>query len=486
MKTTFIILSLLMLGIGASAQTGGKALSDVNPQFNTSTEASRTSTAYGDVAGFIDNGVYTYRGIPYAYADRFEEPRAPKAWSGVRSSRWWGKASQQPPYDGVTSDEISFFFHSNMGDLDDHCQFLNVWTPGINPKGKEGKQRPVMVWLHGGGFQAGSSQELPVYNGRNLAAKGDVVVVSVNHRLNCIGFLDLSAFGEKYAHTGNLGMLDIVAALKWVKENIAYFGGDPNNVTIFGQSGGGGKVSTLACMPVAKGLFNKAMVMSGSFSLANKQENARKVGLLTAEYLGLDAKSIDKIKTIPYSDLWKAAYKAQKEVNASQSGFGRVAWGPVAGESNLPEVPFRNGSELQSADIPFIIGSTLNEFSGAQEDKMVRAAAISQATVNFNHKKAPVWLYRFNYQVPSLDGQFHADHSNDIGFFFNNVANCPFITGATPAGINLGETMSSYLLNFVRTGNPNGKGLPEWKTFSPDTEATMIFNVPKCEMKNKD
>lgn len=471
MHKSVILMMALMLGPCVQAQT----LPDINPDFVTSTEATRAHTVYGDVSGFIDRGIYTYRGLPYAEADRFEMPREPRAWTGIRSSRWWGKASQQPPYDGVTSDEISFFFHSNMGDLSDHCQFLNVWTPGIATKGDRGG-RPVVVWLHGGGFQAGSSQELPVYYGRNLAAKGDVVVVSVNHRLNCIGYLDLSAFGEKYVHTANLGMLDIVAALRWVKANIASFGGDPANVTIFGQSGGGGKVSTLACMPSAKGLFHKAMVMSGSFTLCSKQEVARKIGVRTAELLGLNQQTIDSIKTIPYDRLWRAAYKALGEIGRQDPSLGRVAWGPVAGESHLPEMPFNNGSELQSADIPFIIGSTLNEFSGADTDKVVREGAIRQATIKYNDHGAPVWVYRFCYQVPSLDGMFHADHSNDIGFFFNNVADNPHITGGTPAAVALGERMSSYLINFARTGNPNGKGLQPWKPFDPKSQETMIFD----------
>lgn len=484
MKRPFLLIAVLMLGIGAYAQ-GAQTLSDVNPRYNTSTEDTRAKTAYGDVAGLIDRGIYTYRGIPYAQAERFEEPREPESWTGVRSSRWWGKSSQQPPYDGVTSDEISFFFHSNMGDLDDHCQYLNIWTPAIAREGKSVERRPVLVWLHGGGFQAGSSRELPVYDGRNLAAKGNVVVVSLNHRLNCIGFLDLSAFGEKYANTGNLGMLDIVAALRWVRQNIANFGGDPDQVTIFGQSGGGGKVSTLACMPAARGLFRRAMVMSGSFSLSNEQGVARRVGQRTAELLGLTPETIDSIKTLPYATLWKAAYKALAEIGRADGGLGRVAWGPVYGGASLPQQPFSGGSQKQSADVPFLIGSTLNEFSGGKEDRMVRSGVIRQATVKHDDGKAPVWVYRFDYQVPALDGMFHAGHSNDIGFFFNNVADCPHITASTPAGVALGEQMSSYLINFARTGNPNGKGLPRWDTFSPTTEATMVFDVPRIRMESK-
>jgi para-nitrobenzyl esterase len=223
-------------------------------QLQTGENIAVTSTDAGKVRGYIHDNIYTYKGIPYAQAKRFELPSKPTSWQNVRSSMTYGPVA--PLLDPTTSvqDESEFVYHHDWGYTSEDCMRLNVWTPGIN----DGKKRPVMFWIHGGGFTAGSSQELPSYDGENLAKK-DVVVVSLNHRLNILGFLDLSAYGEKYKHSANLSILDIKAALEWVKTNIANFGGDPNNVTIFGQSGGGAKVNTLMAMPSAKGLFQKAI-----------------------------------------------------------------------------------------------------------------------------------------------------------------------------------------------------------------------------------
>ena len=229
-------------------------------EINASSSTAVVRTAKGQVAGYIQGGVYIYKGIPYAKAERFRAPEETDEWDGIRSCRQYGPVCPQPARQGWANDEIAFAFNWNDGWSSEDCLRLNVWTPNIADSGK----RPVMVWLHGGGYTAGSGQELPSYDGSSLAASEDVVVVTVNHRLNVLGFLDLSAFGEKYASSGNAGMLDIVAALKWVRNNIAAFGGDPSNVTIFGQSGGGGKVTTLLAMPSAKGLFHKAIVQSGS------------------------------------------------------------------------------------------------------------------------------------------------------------------------------------------------------------------------------
>jgi para-nitrobenzyl esterase len=311
-----------------------------------------------------------------------------------------------------------------------------------------------------------------------------------------LGFLDLSACGDKYKESANVGMTDIVAALRWVKENIAYFGGDPDCVTIFGQSGGGGKVSTLLCMPSAQGLFHRAMVMSGSFLGSTPQKEAREVGELTAWYLGLTSATIDSIQRVPYEKLLDAANKAFGEVSRrnrdKQTGHGiRLGWGPVNDGDIMPGI-FENGSEKKSNDVPLLIGSTLNEFSTPKVDEMVRPAVIQQATIRCQDGGAPVYVYLSAYQSPTMDGSFHACHNSDIPFFFNNVVKSAQMTGATKEGIALGEQMSSALLNFARTGNPNGpkgkmniKGLPQWPAFTPDTEATMRFDAPKSTVTTK-
>jgi len=453
--------------------------------FDSSTEATKAQTKYGDVAGFIERGVYTYKGIPYGKADRFMPAGEPDSWLGIRSSRHWGPVCPQSKNNGWRADENAFFYQWNDGYQSEDCLRLNIWTKGLN----DGKRRPVLFWLHGGGYTSGNGQEHPGYDGRNLADKGDVVVVTINHRLNVLGYLDLSAFGPKYKGSANVGMTDIVAALRWVKDNIAYFGGDPDCVTIFGQSGGGGKVSTLLCMPSAKGLFHRAMVMSGSFLGSTPQKEAREVGEMTAWYLGLTSATIDSIQRVPYERLVEATNKASREVSTrhrgENSGRGiRLGWGPVNDGDIMPGI-FENGSELISNDIPLLIGSTLNEFSTPREDAMVRPAVIEQATIRCKDGGAPVYVYLSAYQTPTLDGKNHACHNSDIPFFFNNVVKSAQMTGATKEGIELGEKMSSALINFARTGNPNAKGLPRWPAFTPETQATMRFDAPKCTIMTK-
>ncbi len=452
--------------------------------FDSSTKATTAQTQYGKVAGYIERGVFTYKGIPYAQAERFLPAKAPKAWSGIRSCRHWGPVCPQAKNNGWRNDQTAFFYQWNDGFQSEDCLRLNIWTKGLN----DGKKRPVLFWLHGGGYTSGNGQEHPGYDGRNLADKGDVVVVTINHRLNVLGFLDLSAFGAKYKESANVGMTDIVAALRWVRDNISNFGGDPNCVTIFGQSGGGGKVSTLLCMPSAQGLFHRAMIMSGSFLGSTPQKEAREVGQLTAWYLGLTSETIDSIQHVPYDRLLEASNKAFREVSRmhqeKKMGHGiRLGWGPVNDGYIMPGI-FENGSERISKDIPLLIGSTLNEFSTPNKDQMVRSAVIQQATIRSNDA-APVYVYLSGYQVPTLDGNNHACHNSDIPFFFNNVLKSASMTGATKEGMALGDKMSSALINFARTGNPNAKGLPTWKPFSPEDHATMYFDAPKCKMTYK-
>jgi para-nitrobenzyl esterase len=285
--------------LGAAAVLGGAATSAVLPQAAAAAPApapekphstaraaggpsvvakaglAEVDTQAGRVGGYVHKGIYTFKGIPYGAttegASRFVPPSKPASWTGVRSSRQFGHVAPQAARTGWANDEESFMFSWDDGIQGEDCLRVNVWTPGIDDHGK----RPVMVWLHGGGYAAGSGQELRSYDGENLARRGDVVVVTLNHRLNVLGYLDLSGYGDKYAGSANAGMLDIVAALEWVRDNIAAFGGDPGRVTIFGQSGGGGKVSVLMGMPAAKGLFHRAIVESGSTLRVRTQESSR-------------------------------------------------------------------------------------------------------------------------------------------------------------------------------------------------------------------
>jgi len=500
-------------------------------QLQTGENVAVTNSNAGKVRGYINNGVYTYKGIPYAVAKRFEAPQKPAPWQGVRSSMTYGPVAPLMTPTTSVQDEGEFVFHHDWGYTNEDCMRLNVWTPGIN----DGKKRPVLFWIHGGGFAAGSSQELPSYDGESLAKKGDVVVVSINHRLNILGFLDLSAYSEKYKHSANVSMLDIKAALEWVRDNIANFGGDAGNVTIFGQSGGGAKVNTLMAMPSAKGLFHKALNESGSFrtTMLNK-ETTQAITAELLQSLNLSPSQADSLQTIPYADLVKYGNKAlaaaEKKLRAAGKtlpAFG-LGWGPSVDGEDLPYDLFSKEAFELSKDVPLMIGTTKNEFTpfmnGAytnasaekinelikaqRKDKAdayiaavkkaypadtkpsdlididltFRPGAVYQAEQKAALKAAPVFVYLFTWQSPVMDGKYKAVHCMDIPFFFNNIQRCAEMTGGQKDAYALADKMSSSLINFARTGNPNAKGLPNWPAYDAAKSPTMHLNNV-CEVK---
>ncbi len=494
-----------------------------------SSDKAIVQTESGRVGGYIENGMYIYKGIPYAKAERFMPPVAPDKWEGIRSSRSYGPTCPQGKRMGWYSDEHAFAFNWDDGYPDENCLRVNIWTPGIN----DGKKRPVMVWLHGGGYAAGSGQELPSYDGANLAKKGDVVVVTLNHRLNVLGFLDLSAFGEKYAKSGNAGLLDLVAALQWVNKNIASFGGDASNVTIFGQSGGGGKVSTLLATPSAEGLFHKAIVQSGSMLRTMESKYSRRIGAAMVEELGLKPSEIDEIQKLPYETLLAAGEKAIAKVRAEADKEGVSSfifgWAPTVEGDVLPTQPFDPQAPAQSKNIPLMIGTTLHEFTTSTYvpafrsvtkekaveflqkkygnrteeflkafekaypdyqpidlidiDLIFRPSAVEQAKLKAAQQGAPVYMYMFAWESPVLDGMFRSTHCMEIPFVFNNVVRHASMTGGGAEAQALGEKMSNVWLNFARTGNPNAEGLPTWEPYTIEKGATMYFNNTS-EIKN--
>ena len=483
-------------------------------------------TANGKVAGYIQDGVTIFKGIPYAKANRFEAPIQADSWEGIRSCRQYGPVSPQGARSGWANDEIAFAFNWNDGVQGEDCLRLNVWTPAL-----DSRKRPVMVWLHGGGYSAGSGQELPSYDGTSLAFAEDVVVVSINHRLNVLGFLDLSAYGEKYAKSANAGLLDIVASLKWVRDNIAAFGGDPSNVTIFGQSGGGGKVTTLLATPCAKGLFHKAIVQSGSMLRTMESKYSRKIGIATVRNLGLDASSIDKISEVPYGELLAAGEKAIAQVKAEADRDGVASfifgWAPTVDGAVLPSQPFDPQAPAMSADIPMIIGTTRHEFSmttyvpalrnaGREEvigilkgrygegterflelfakaypgskpadmldaDFVFRPSAIEQALRKSLQGAAPVYMYMFNWESPVLDGILRSTHCMEIPFVFNNADRHASMTGGGAQAMELASKMSHCWAEFARCGKPSAEGLPEWEPFEAEKRAVMFFDNT-CKM----
>jgi para-nitrobenzyl esterase len=498
------------------------------------TKTAIVSTAYGDVRGFIKDGIYSYKGIQYARAERFMPPVPPEPWKGVRTALSDVKVCPiETP--NLLSDEMEFAQAHHWGFETEDCLRLNIWTPGIN----DGKKRPVMVWLHGGGYSGGSSIELPFYDGENLARTGDVVVVSVNHRLNILGFLDLSAYGEKYAGSGNAGMADLVAALKWVSGSIAGFGGDPGNVMIFGQSGGGGKVSTLMSMPSAKGLFHKAAVQSGSLTTFGDQKVTREVAAEVLAALKLKPTQVGDLQKVPYRQLVAAGSEALRTVRdrmqkagVPTSSFG-LGWGPVVDGSLLPY----QGSDLQaialSKDVPLLVGSNRTEFASTlmdpalregstdaidawltkrygdkkaayvaavkkaypegtrpsdlvDVDVMFRPGVLKQAGQRAAANTAPVYVYLFAWEAPILDGIFKSVHCLEIPFVFNSIDHALYHTGGGPEAYALATSVSGAWVRFARTGNPNGSGLPEWPAYTAENGATMMINNTSAVRQHHD
>ncbi len=530
MRNVLYALVSLSLVVASCGNGGGKKGASQPSTGTTATVADSTlniiALPQGKIAGSESGGVYIYKGVPYAEAGRFEEPRDPRPWQGVRSCRAYGPTCPQPARTGWESDEQAFAFDWDDGHPGEDCLRLNVWTSTL-----KNKHLPVMVWIHGGGFQAGSGQELPSYDGTSLASSGEVVVVTLNHRLNVLGYLDLSAFGNKYASTGNLGMLDIVKALGWVKANINKFGGDPDNVTIFGQSGGGGKVSTLLAMPSAKGLFQKAIIESGSQLKAMDRKYSRRIGANVVRRLGLVLSTIDKIKDVPYERLMTAgnAAVAEERQKAEKEGWDGFifGWSPVVDGTVLPQHPSSPNAPQISKDVPVIIGTTLNEFCrsafdpsargmtdndamailrqqyGSNTDALIKAfakvypdmkpsdimdvdlnfrqMAIDQARLKTRLKGAPVYMYLFAWQSPALNGIFKAVHCMEIPFVFNNTARQAGMTGNTPEARELARKMSVAWISFAKTGKPTAEGMPDWEAYSQEKGATMIFDN-NCHM----
>ncbi len=492
-------------------------------------------TKYGKVRGFILRGIYNYRGIPYGAdtsgKNRFMAPQPPKPWDTVLPTVWWGNTAPQIMDNRYANAYASFVDHWNYDDVSEDCLKLNVWTPAIDTK-----KRPVLVWLHGGGYTNGSGIEQDGYDGENLSRKGDIVFVSINHRLGPIGFSDLSGVGgSKYADSGNVGALDMVAALEWVRDNIANFGGDPTNVTIMGQSGGGAKVCIMTAMPKAKGLFHKAVPLSGSTIKAMDQSYSQKLGEYILKEAGLSASEVDKLQEMPWKDYLLLANKAAQKANTELGAPGmRGGFAPVADGTNIVKGQFYAEATGLSADVPMLICTTFHEWGMARTsqeleditaDKAIemlkqragmgggfgdKAADIYNAyakafpkakpievltLASSNRKgvietanakaaqKSPVYLAWFGWEPPLFDNRMRAFHCLDICFWFANTDLMLTHTGGGKRPRALSEKMSGALLKFMQTGNPNGGGLPEWKAYTTEKGETMVL-TDQPELKN--
>ncbi|HVZ07537.1 carboxylesterase/lipase family protein [Rhodopila sp.] len=467
-------------------------------------------TTSGKVLGLIEEGVQAFRTIPYAVADRFRPPRAPTAWSGTRDCRaFTGKAPQTGLLPAPRREMATFSGEPDSSPETEDCLTVNVWTPAVRISDPDpAAKRPVMVWFHGGAFSYGNANAARL-RGSRLAKQNDVVVVNVNQRLNIFGHLDLSAVGdETFRHSGNAGTLDMIAALEWVRDNIAAFGGDPGNITVFGESGGGGKVSTLLAMPRAAGLFHRAIIQSGAAVRLRTQERAHALTACVLRHLGLT--SAEALLDVPASDLLAAVNPAQQALGPSPMPLlDRYPFGPVVDGDILPAQPFDPAAPDISADIPLMIGDmkdetayflaaddrfwnrTLTEaelrdrvaaLAGGRTDDVldvygrlyghlnpaerllaiatdanfrIRSLVLAQRRAAKN--RGPVWMYSFEWETPVLDGRLKAPHVLDVPFVFNTLD----LTNATDGGAAahaLADTVSGVWAAFARNGRPDHRG----------------------------
>jgi para-nitrobenzyl esterase len=471
-------------------------------------------TTLGRVRGYIDTRINSFRGIPYAASaagpNRFLPPRKAQPWTGVRDAIELGHRS--PQLDNPRVPE--WFVMDRTEPQGEDCLVVNVWTPGLSDNGK----RPVLVWLHGGGFTVGSNG-FTVYDGANLARKHKVVVVGVNHRLNAFGFMYLGDIGgEKYANA-NVGMLDIVAALQWVRENIERFGGDPNSVTVFGQSGGASKVSTLLGMPGAKGLFHRAYAMSGSQVRSLDRDQATRNARAWLAKLNVSPTNLAQLQDIPMRKLRAA-------LAATDTG---LAWGPVVDGRTLPAHPFDpNASEI-SSDVPLMIGSTeteqtwnatqlydpLSEVELREDVAQVlrsdegaaqrvidlykrnrprasnldvyllistdasnfRTGTDTQADRKAAQGKAPVYKYYFQWYSPVRAGMLRAMHTMDVPFVFYNHETAQSEVGSGPDVVSLADKMSTTMVAFAKTGTPDNPMIPHWPAYNGAQKSTLVWNT---------
>jgi para-nitrobenzyl esterase len=473
------------------------------------------ATANGKVRGLISANVRQFKGVRYAAStagvNRFQRPQPPAPWSGVHDCFGYAPVSPQLPSD-IGSDYarlVQFDLNAGFGGLGEDCLHLNIWTPGTEPNGK----RAVLFCIHGGGFAQGSGNH-PLYDGAKLASRGDVVVVAVTHRLASFGYLDLAALDPSgpWADAGAAGILDLVAALEWVRDNIGAFGGDPGRVMIFGQSGGGFKVSALLGMPAARGLFHRAAVQSGSLlRLVSREDGARLAHAFT-EKLGLSKGSLRDIQTLPWTRLL-----------AAQTDVGMYLFSPVLDGVNLPAHPFDPAAPLESIDVPLIVSTTLDDaglffntftlteaalkqllaatygasaeslldlyrahfpakspyllYSQIVTDAGFRRFAHAQGERKAAQARAPVFAYLWEWVSPAYDGKFGAVHAMDVAASLYNERDV-IVGGGGRAARGMCDALAGAWVNFAKTGDPSHELIPHWPRFESTHRSTMVFGDP--------
>jgi len=473
------------------------------------------TTTAGKIRGYIDSGICAFKGIPYGDNTtlyRFKPPVPPKPWSGIRDAQEFGPFAPQQ----VIGRYVFFPSPKEGIRISEDCLHLNVWTPALH----DGHKRPVMVYIHGGAY-SNSSSNFDMLDGVRLCKRGDVVVVTVNHRLNVFGYLFLIEIrGKEFAESGNVGMLDLVLALQWVQDNITEFGGDPKNVTIFGQSGGGAKCATLMAMPAAKGLFQRVITESGQQLTGRTKKHATETALQVLKNLGLTPDRSSELDTIPMERL----------IEASRGMY----FGPVTDSLVLPRDPFDPDASPLSADIPMMMGNThdetavligggdstlfdlsweelpariqksIKQFVGdltpqdiiaeyrqwyplySPSDIFFASSTAARSWKGFvieserraTQNAAPTYVYQLNWRTPVNGGKWKSPHGLDIPLSFDNIAYCPMMVSNTADAQKMADIMSDVWIAFARTGNPNIKTIPEWPRFNLKTRPTMIFDLP--------
>jgi len=524
---------LLLQGTGWTAGLGAAAL--VFPELSGSRAwaavDSTVETTNGKIRGRSIAGIHSFLGVRYgtstAGPNRFMPPQKPQPWAGVQDAVAYGNSAPQsnPARRGAgPQGDIGKLIGGTDGPPppeSEDCLFLNVWTPGVNDNAK----RPVMFWLHGGGFTAGSDSSA-LYIGANLARRGDVVVVGINHRLGALGFTHLGDIGgDAFARSGNVGMLDAVAALEWVRDNIERFGGDPGRVMIFGESGGGQKVSMLLGAPPAKGLFHRAVIESGPGPKMMERDRATEIARMLLTETGLDAKRLAELQSLPLEKFMAAQFAVSAKVPGRPGIIDGFA--PVLDPTVLPAHPFYPHASAVSADVPVIIGHNRTEMTlfadpgafsldeagmkkrvqglvGDHADHVIDvyrrgSPSLSPSdlffliwtddpTTIFSNNiaerraalgKAPTYRYRFDWESPALGGRLKSPHTVEMPFVFDNNQVAPGLSGgAGPESVALAARVSEAWISFATRGEPNSKksGLPPWPAYDSERRATMLFN----------
>jgi para-nitrobenzyl esterase len=502
-------------------------------------------TPNGKLGGSIVDGVNMFKGVPYGAPtggqNRFKPPRPPQPWGDdIFDATHFGPTAPQRSHDEMGGSEpedaegkqrkaaFAQFLYGLAGDepaQGEDCLRLNIWTAGLDTN----KSRAVMVWLHGGAFESGSGS-WPMYEGTPLASRDDVVVVTVNHRLGVLGFLYLDDIaGDDYAGSGNAGMLDIVQALQWIRDNIASFGGDPDKVMVFGGSGGASKTSTLLAMPSARGLFHRGALLSGPMLRVRTAEHAADLTRQLLDRLGLEPSQVSKLHDYPYETLLAEASHLALPIDAGLAAAANpedfMPMQPVVDGSAIPVQPMDPVASPHGADVAMMVGSTkddmkmmmlsmpwfgsldeaglaqfftasfadlaepmLTGYKRAYPDASPTDIACQSVTdrvmwaggIDWAERKsvdtAPVYVYRFDFETPIMGGILGAAHGGDIPFALNNYR-CTPMAGDRPENEKMGEVMSESFVRFAHSGNPNHASLPQWEPYSLSARSTMVFDV---------